>query len=59
MILDKLSALGKPKAVPSRLAINLRTLLAVLEKITKKEILESNNVIVHLFKYLVVYKEKI
>jgi len=44
---------------PSRLAVNSRTLLSALAKITGREIPESNNVMVHPFKYLVAYAEKI
>lgn len=43
----------------SRLAINSRILLTALGKITGREIPESNNVMVHPFKYLVVYEEEI
>lgn len=44
---------------PSRVAINSRTLLAMLAKVTKIRISESNNVMVHPFKYLVLHAEKI
>ncbi|KAI9710913.1 MAG: hypothetical protein M1820_002348 [Bogoriella megaspora] len=43
----------------SRVAINSKVLLKALAKITGREIPESKNVLVHPFKYLVVYEERI
>ena len=44
---------------PLRLAINSKTLLTALSKITGRTIPESHNVLVHPFKYLVFYEDRI
>ena len=45
--------------VPSRVAVNSRILLAVLNKITDVEVSESRNVFIFPFKYLLVHEGKI
>ena len=44
---------------PSRVAINSKTLLAILGKITGRRIPESNNVLVHPFKYILLHEDRI
>ncbi|KAK3319385.1 prion-inhibition and propagation-domain-containing protein [Apodospora peruviana] len=44
---------------PRKVAINSKTLLAVLGKITGRRLSEAHNVLVHPFKYLMAHEEKI